>query len=178
MAHLVALWNHEVSESVHVPDQTEVVNTYFKLTGGPDAGLNESDVLNKWTRTKLYGQTIAAYAPVNHLTIEELQQGTAFFGGLMLGIACPDSAQQQFAAGEPWTVVPGAQVEGGHCIIACGYDHQYLYCATWGGVAPVSWPFVQKYCDEAWAVISEAFVLAKRGPLLDLDSLRADITRL
>ena len=177
MAHCVAVWDAEVGENLHVPDQNEVVETYFTLSGGIDSGLNESVVLNTWTKNELMGHTIAAYAPVNVNSVESLHQAIAFWGAAMFGIQCPDSAQQQFAQGVPWTVVPGAQVEGGHCIVGVGYDAEYVYCATWGSVVKVSWGFLNKYLDEAWAVIPDAFVDAGKGPLLDLATLKADIAR-
>ena len=178
MAHCVTVWDHEVGENLHTPDANEVVETYFTLTGGIDSGLNESSVLTTWTKNELMGHTIAAFAPVGITNITEIHQAVAFYGACMFGIQCPDSAQQQFAAGEPWTVVPGATVEGGHCIVATGYDQQYVYCATWGGIAHVSYPFLAEYLDEAWAVIPDAFVKAGKGPLLDLATLKADIARL
>ena len=178
MAHCVAVWDSEVKENLHVPDQKEVVDTYFTLTGGIDSGLNESSVLTTWTKNELMGHTIAAFAPVSCTSVAEIHQSVAFYGACMFGIQCPDSAQQQFAANEPWTVVPGAQVEGGHCIVAVGYDQRYVYCATWGGIAPVSYPFLSKYLDEAWAVIPDAFVKAGKGPALDLATLQADIARI
>ena len=178
MAHCVAVWDAEVGENLHVPDQNEVVETYFTLSGGMDSGLNESSVLTTWTKNELMGHTIAAFAPVSCTSVAEIHQSVAFYGACMFGIQCPDSAQQQFAQGVPWTVVPGATVEGGHCIVAVGYDQEYVYCATWGSVVKVSWPFLNKYLDEAWAVIPDAFVKAGKGPLLDLATLKADIARL
>ena len=178
MAHCVAVWNHEVNENLHVPDQQEVVDTYFTLSGGIDSGLSESIVLTTWSKNELMGHTIAAFAPIPTTSIEEIHQAIAFYGAAMFGIQCPNSAQQHFANYQPWTVVPGAQVEGGHCIVAVGYDQQYVYCATWGGIAPVSWPFLNKYLDEAYAVIPDAFVKAGKGPMLDLETLKADIARL
>ena len=175
MAHCIAVWDKEVSENLHIPDEQEVVNTYFHLTGGADSGLNESSVLTEWTRTSLMGHTIAAFAPVDTSRISEIQQAVAFYGACMFGIQCPDSAQRQLQENKPWTVVPGAQVEGGHCIVAVGYDHKYVYCATWGGVASVSYPFLSKYLDEGYAVIPDAFVRAGKGPDLDLATLRADL---
>jgi hypothetical protein len=178
MAHMCAVWDDEVKVSGHVPGAAEVVSTYLRLTGGADVGLNESDVLHRWTRSSIFQHTIAAYTPVPMTNVEAIHQTIAFYGASMFGIQCPASAQEQFAAGEPWTVVPGATVEGGHCIVAIGYDAEYVYCATWGGIAPVSYPFLNRYLDESWCIIPDAFVKAGRGPLLDLGSLKADIARL
>ncbi len=180
MAHCIAVWDAETNENLHTPDEAEVVDTYFRLSGGLDSGLNESSVLTTWTKNELMGHTIAAFAPVNTSNVTEIHQAIAFYGACMFGIQCPDSAQRQFADGDTWTVVPGAQVEGGHCIVGIGYaaDGSGVYCATWGKVAKVSYGFLNKYLDEAYAIIPDAFVKAGRGPMLDLATLKADISRL
>lgn len=177
-AHLVAAWDKEASEHDKVPTGATVVSEYFKLTGGADTGLNEANVLQTWHRSGLFGHKIEAYAPVAHTDITAIHQSIAFYGGAMFGIQCPDSAQTQFAAGEPWIVVKGATVEGGHCIVGLGFDDLYVYCATWGGVAKVTYPFLAKYLDESWAVIPNQFVEAGKGPDLDLAALKADLAAL
>jgi hypothetical protein len=174
-AHLVAAWDAELSEKDTVPDAPSVIATYEQLTGGPDTGLNENNVLTYWRGTGLFGEEIAAYAPVDTKDIVGLHQAVAFYGGAYLGIACPESAQQQFAANQPWTYVPKSPIEGGHCIVALGYTDTALLCATWGGIAEVTYPFLAHYMDEAWAIISHQFVEAGRGPELDLQTLEADL---
>lgn len=178
MAHLIAAWDAEVGRPGPIPDAQEVLDTYFQLTGGQDTGLNEATVLSLWRSSELFGERIAAYAPVDHDNLLDLHQAVAFYGGAMLGIQCPQSAQEQFASGQPWTVVPGSPVVGGHCIIALGYTPTALLCATWGGIAEVTYPFAARFLDEAWAVIPRQFVEAGKGPRLDLASLEADLDRL
>jgi len=174
-AHLVAAWDTEVGATDPVPLGVEVVDTYLQLTGGADTGLNEADVLQTWATTGLFGAKIAAYAPVDPSKIVELHQAVALYGGCYLGIACPESAQNQFGNNEPWTYVPGSPIEGGHCIVALGYTANELLCATWGGIAPVSYSFLAHFLQEAWAVIPNQFVEAGKGPELDLAALRADL---
>lgn len=175
VAHLIAAWNVEVSEQDAVPDGSSVVSTYEQLTGGADTGLNEQTVLEHWRSNGLFSGKIDAYAPIDRKDIVGLQQAVAFYGGAYLGIACPESAQQQFQANEPWTYVPKSPVEGGHCIVALGYNHTAVLCATWGGIAEVTYPFLAHYLDEVWAIISEQFVQAGHGPELDLATLQADL---
>lgn len=175
VAHLIAAWNVEVKQADAVPDAPTVVATYEKLTGGPDTGLNENNVLSCWRTTGLFGGKIDAYAPVDTKDLVGLQQAVAFYGGAYLGIVCPESAQEQFQANQPWTYVPRSPVEGGHCIVALGYNASGLLCATWGGIAEVTYPFLAHYLDEAWAIISEEFAQAGRGPELDLQTLQDDL---
>lgn len=175
VGHHIGAWDKEVGQHDTVPTEKVLVAEYFKLTGGQDSGLNENDTLHTWATDGLFGHKLAAYGPVKIKDIVSLHQAIYFWGGSMFGIQCPQSAQQQFLAGKPWTVVPGSPIEGGHCIVALGYDAEYVYCATWGGIAAVSYPFLSAYLDEAWAAVSNQFVEANKGPTLDLASLRKDL---
>lgn len=178
VAHLLTAWNAEVAEHDQVPTETQVVEEYFQLTGGPDVGLAEANVLLEWQRVGLFGENIAAYAPVNPQSVLGLHQAVAFYGGVYLGIQCPLSAQQQFEAGLPWTYESGSPIEGGHCIVGLGYDSRGLICATWGGMAHVTYPFLAHMLEEAWVILPHQFVEAKKDALgLDLAALQADLKR-
>ena len=93
-----------------------------------------------------------------------MKQVIAYLGNAYLGIQCPVSAQQQYAqqsqTGQlvPWTVVNGSTINGGHCIVAVGYTAEGLLCVTWGTIVLVTWAFLTKYCDEAWALLTNEIV--------------------
>jgi hypothetical protein len=182
VAHLLAAWNSLVnSTSIPVPTDQQCVALYEQLTGSdtpPGPGLNETTLLAQWRQQGLFSNQIKAYAPVDYKNIVELHQAVAFFGGAYLGISCPESAQQQFQANEPWTYVPNSPVDGGHCIVALGYTPTGLLCATWGGIAEVTYPFLAHYLDEAFAIISAEFVASGGSPSLDLAALEADLDKL
>jgi hypothetical protein len=173
--HAIIAWNTEVHENDHVPTDAEVQSTYFSLTGGADAGCVEADVLDTWHKNGLFGHKIAGYAPVETHDFVGLQQAIAFYGAAYLGVALPESAQEQFQTGAAWTVVPGSPIEGGHCILAVGYSHEYVQCVTWGGIVNVSYPWLANYLTEVWAIIPNEFVEAGRGPSIDLNTLKADL---
>ncbi len=174
-AHLLRAWDSEVAEDDPVPTAQEVVDEYFTLTDGQDSGLNEHDVLSTWRSIGLWGDRIAGYAPVETSDLTALHQAIAFYGGAYLGVALPKSAQTQFAHGEEWTVVPGSPIEGGHCIVAVGYDAHSVRVVTWGAEVSVSYPWLAAYLDEAWCVLSHQFLEAGHGPTLDLASLQEDL---
>jgi len=174
--HLMAAWNVEVGVSDTRPSDADIQTTYFQLTGGQDSGLSEADVLQTWHQKGLFGNEIAGYAPIQPTDIVGLHQAVAFYGGAYLGIACPASAQQQFANNQPWTYVPHAKIDGGHCIVAVGYDAGAVYCATWGAVAQVTYPFLAHYLEETWAILSDEMVKAKGDALgINLAELQADL---
>lgn len=179
VAHLLEGWNAETGEKDQVPDETDIIQTYFDLTGGEDTGLEESAVLKTWHTTGLFGNTIAGYAPVNPQSLLELHQAVAFYGGCYLGIECPASAQEQFSAGEPWTYVEGSEIEGGHCVVALGYGpNGGLHIASWGKVVVMEASFMAHYLDEAWCVLPRQMVEARGDSLgLDLAALEADLKR-
>jgi hypothetical protein len=67
----------------------------------------------------------------------------------------------QFSAGQPWTVVAGSPIEGGHDIPFVGFDGTWIYVITWGKVQKMSVEFFVKYCTEAWAKLSLEFINGK-----------------
>ena len=114
--HLIGAWDVDLDEHDPRPDDQQIETTYFDLTGGADTGLNEQSVLQTWHTDGLWGNKIAAFAPFNGQKITEMHQAIAFYRGAYLGIQCPQSCQQQFANGEPWTYVEGSPILGGHCV--------------------------------------------------------------
>ena len=175
IGHAIMAWNAEVAKTDAVPTDQQIQDTYFTLTGGEDAGCVEADVLHVWQTSGLFGHKIDAYAPVEIHDLVGIHQAIAFYGAAYLGVALPESAQQQFTTGRPWTVEPNSPIEGGHCILAVGYDHEYVQCVTWGGIVNVSYLWLATYMTECWAIISNEFVEAGRGPILDLKSLQSDL---
>jgi hypothetical protein len=167
-----------------------VLEAQYKVLSPKDQGCVMATVLQHWRSKGLFAMPtgtnkISQYAPFDQRNQSEFQQVIAFTGNAYMGIACPESAQQQFAkqskTGQlvPWTVVKGSPIAGGHCIVAVGYTGDGLYCVTWGGVVLVTWPFVSKYCDEGWAVLSQE--MAEKGADsfgLDTAQLDADLNHL
>jgi len=174
--HLIAAWNADLDEQDPRPADGEIQATYFSLTGGQDTGLNEQQVLQTWQSTGLFGNKIAAFAPFSTSNIVEMHQAVAFYRGAYLGIQCPQSAQQQFSEGKPWTYVPGSPVEGGHAICAVGYTPTTLLCVSWGALVEVTYTFLAHFLDEAWVAVSHELVEhGNDGYGLDTSALLADI---
>jgi hypothetical protein len=161
------------------PSTAVITKEYFTLSGGQDTGLVEQDVLNTWHTTGLFGTKIAAFAPVSITSLLLWHQAISMYGGLYLGIACPQSAQVQFQNGEPWTY-EGEQTEDGHCVVALGYGpNGGLHCATWGGIAVLTPSFLAHYLDEAWVVLSQQLFEARQDSLgINVEALQKDIARI
>lgn len=179
--HLIAVWNVLFGQSDPRPTIDQIGSLYKQLSPD-DTGCNEADVLKLWQTEGVWGNKIAAYGPLDHRSVLELKQGVAFFGAIDLGIACPDSAQEQFGEQEqsgqlvPWTVVPGATVEGGHDICSVGYTLDGHICVTWGTIVLVTWDFLRAYLEEAWAPLSQELVEKGSDTLgLDVPTLLKDL---
>ena len=171
-------WNVLVSESDPIPDANGAVTQYLALSGGQDTGLSETSTLQTWRSTGLFGgEKISAWAPVQHTNITAIQNAIAYYGVAYFGVQLPDSAQNQFNPGgqSTWSVVPGAQIEGGHCIIGISYNDAGIQIVTWGQIVTCTWQWIAEYVDESYAIIPNQFIEAGKGPSLDLAALQADL---
>ena len=71
-----------------------------------------------------------------------------------------EQCADQFAAGQPSTLVSGRQqqsIEDGHAVPLLGYNEQYLYTVTWRATQPMAWDWRSTYGNEAWGFLSEEF---------------------
>jgi hypothetical protein len=160
--------------------------TGFNPDAGPpgsnptDQGATVQDGLADLRKNGLAGQKIAAFARVNQADQAEVKTALAELGAMSLGVNLPQSAMDQFDAGQPWTVSGDGTILGGHCITAVGYDEQYIYVVSWGKVVPATWEWLAAYCVEAWAVVSQMWAgLGGKDPEgVDLHSLGAEFAAL
>ncbi len=130
----------------------------FNVNAGPpgdnptDKGATIQAALEYLRKTGIAGFKIAAYGAVDVKDGTAIRHAIEDFGALSIGMNLPSTAESQ---GATWTVVPGATDLGGHCVMACGYDVNYLYFVSWGQVYRMTWAFWDAYVDEAWAIISQ-----------------------
>lgn len=136
------------------------------------------DVLNRWRKETFAGAQLTAYAQINPSETLMVEQAIHLFGALDMGFQVPQSAMDQFDAGEAWHLLPdNGPIVGGHDTTLCGFDAIGPYCITWGKVQRMSWGFFQKYCDELYALFSPLW-LTKDGVSPEgilWDALSADL---
>jgi hypothetical protein len=102
--------------------------------------------------------TIGAFARVNQHDPDELRVAARMFGGVYLGLALPDTAEQEIRDEVPWTNTTGDPYSwGGHAVWLIAQDPRGLTCVTWGQEQRMSWGFFETFVDEAWSVVSEDF---------------------
>jgi len=159
----------------------EAVSGYNPATGANDNGAVEQKVLQYVQQNGIGGRKIRAFAQVDHTNLDEMKQALDIFGSVYVGFQVPQSAEQQFGAGQPWTVVPGSPVIGGHAIDIQKWDADYIYPVTWGKLQPMTPEFWLTYGDEAWVIISDDWVNDHTGLTptgLNLDALLAEFDAL
>lgn len=183
--HETMLLNAEAGQQVPFSDQNTLAD-YSAITGynpsdpSTDQGSVVADVLEYRRKTGMLDAAgarhkIAAYVSLEVGNLDHLYAALYLFGVVGIGINFPGSAMDQFSAGQPWTVVPGAQIEGGHYVPLIAKRDNML-CVTWGQTQTVSETFLTTYMDEAYAMLSpEMLSGGKSLEGFDLPALQADL---
>jgi hypothetical protein len=180
--HMIEAWTAEsrgVATAVaerSVVRMFEHVKVVDPLTG--EEGAVELDVLSYWRKRGLAGHRIGAFAKVAVHDHALVRAGAYLFGGLYIGLALPRTAQSQKVW--DWThslsgpARPGSW--GGHAVNVVRYSPAGLTCVTWGALQELTWEFWDRYCDEAYCIISNDFLENGRSPAgFDLATLKADL---
>jgi hypothetical protein len=56
------------------------------------------------------------------------------------------------------------------------YDADTLTAVTWGRLQQLTWSFLDRYCDEAYCILSADFLDGDRAPNgFDLEALKEDL---
>lgn len=88
--------------------------------------------------------------------ITHLLEAMWIFDIVGIGVQFPDSAMNQFNNGQKWSVVAGAQIEGGHYVPLVGIPSaSELTCVTWARRQVLTQAWYTKYCDEAYCYWTE-----------------------
>jgi hypothetical protein len=153
--------------------EADVNKEYFRQTGGEDEGLIVLDSLKLWRKR---GWTAAkerykikVFAEIDPADHDEIKRAVFMDVGVGVGLSLPKTAQAQLAAGKPWEVVSGRGSApnswGGHYVYIPGYTGAGPVCVTWGRKQQMTWDFIDKYCDEAYAIIDDVNTLKKKRGL-------------
>lgn len=159
---------NKVVRDVDVPfDDTAVLGDYSAVTGfnpndpSTDNGTDVHTALSYRRKTGIADadgkrHQIGAYVSLDPKSWEHLEQAAYIFGAVGIGFEFPASAMDQFNAGEPWDVVPGSQIEGGHYVPTVGSvaSADSVSVITWGKRQVMTRAFYEEYNDEAWAYVT------------------------
>jgi hypothetical protein len=156
----------------------DVVKEYLREAGGKDTGLSVLGSLRRWRNEgwRAAGKhwrihSFSEIDPKNHALI---RQAVFLDLGIGLGLDLPNTAKGQLKAGKAWDVVSGRGSSrgswGGHYVYVPGYTPRGPVCVTWGRKLQLTWAFVDRYADEAYAIVDHP-----RQPKLER---RLDLKRL
>jgi hypothetical protein len=122
---------------------------------------------------------VAAYLSLEPGNINEQMIAAYLFGAVGLGFEMPESAQDQFNADQPWDVVAGSTIEGGHYVPLMGRNDINGLICTWGKIQPFTPAFHAAYNDEAIVYLSnEIFSGDKTIDGFNLAQLQTDLKNL
>jgi hypothetical protein len=180
--HMIEAWTAAAAGSaVEVTEAAvlaafDVVKIVDPVTG--DEGAVELDVLKLWRSAGIGGHRVGAFVRVSRGDHDLVITGAWLFGGLYIGLQLPLRAADQ----DVWDWegrldgpdAPGSW--GGHAVDVVAYDEIGLTVVTWGELKRMTWSFWDRYCDEAWCVLSTDYLAAGRSPAgFELDALRHDL---
>ena len=169
-----AITNQQIADEVAygqtvIPVTTaNVLSFYHKIAGPGDPGTNYLAAMNYWRKTGLVvGQNqlckkstaqtfkIDAFASVNWQNVTLVKQAIMLLNGLQVGVQLPQSAEDQYRARQPWTIISGSPIIGGHGLFFGSWDDaaQMFECITWGKRQLVAYDWFAKYPDESFAVV-------------------------
>jgi hypothetical protein len=181
-AHMIEAWTAagrgtgvELPESA-VLEAFDHVKLTDPVTG--EEGAIELDVLRYWRQSGVGGHRIGAYARVAVHDPRLVRTAAWLFGGLYVGFQMPLTATAQ--AVWDWTgslagpARPGSW--GGHAVDVVRYDRDGMTVVTWGRLQQLTWSFWDRYCDEAYCILSDDFLEKGNAPNgFDLAALEADL---
>lgn len=163
-AHMIEQWT-TYSGRPTVLTNDDVVRAYTGMAGydpndpSTDNGTEMLTALNYWRHKGVGEHKIVAYAQVNPKNLTEVKQAVYLFGNLIVGAQLPVSVQDSATLWEvPHYGLTGdgsAGSWGGHCVPIVGYGLTGMKVVSWGSLVSMTWNFLQGYCDEIYAVLSQ-----------------------
>jgi hypothetical protein len=180
--HMIEAWTAaaaghatEISEG-SVLSAFDAVKVVDPRTG--EEGAIELDVLRYWRKEGIGRHRIGAYTRVAVHDHPLVKTAAWLFGGLYIGVQLPLTAQDQ--AVWDWTGSLAGQARpgswGGHAVDVVRYGEEGLTVVTWGRLQEVTWSFWDRYCDEAYCILSDDFLKHGNAPNgFDIAALEADL---
>lgn len=182
--HMVQNWTAHGGALITPPDSDvlaayEAVGGYVLGDPATDNGAAITDFLAWWQANGFSGISLSGWAAVDHLNLTAVKQAIFLFGALDIGFQVPQSAMDQFDAGQTWDVVADdGGIQGGHSVCVLGYGTDGFACITWGKIQYMTNAFFAKYCDEGYALLTQSWLdTAGVSPIagLNLATLQADL---
>lgn len=176
---MVRSWTQNATGKAATITDSDLLKVYRDGAGydpsdpSTDQGWYMIDALKYWQKTGIAGHKIGAYAAVNPVHRMMLRAATYLFGGTYIAFDLPNSIWGQ----EVWDVVANdGGPAGGHCVTLQAFDNDQAIVETWGAPQRVTWKFLERYCSEAYAIISPDILRGNKTVTgLDTAMLQTDL---
>lgn len=162
--HLIMGWSAAAGKIVPPFTYLSTIGMYTKFTGfdpsqyDPATGQNPTDqgsdmtvIAQRWQSdgfTDSAGDVhkIAAFLALksNPVDLKQIAAAAYLFEGVGFGFDLPESAEEQFDTGQPWSVTD-APIVGGHYVPVIGRQGGNYLGVSWGGVVTITPEFLQRY---------------------------------
>jgi hypothetical protein len=190
VGHQVQAWTCYTGAEVDIPE-ADIIQLYSAVSGyvpgkpSTDQGATVQDTLTYMRKNgvPVAGHKILAFAQLKDLS--KIHDALWMFGSVYLGFDCPESALEQFDNDQPWSLVPGSPIAGGHAVplqlsapTLRGVPQYQV--VTWGKLQGMTQAFMDTYVEEAWVIITNDW-LDKNGNTpegLNLQALGQDLADL
>lgn len=147
------------------PTTSQILQDYTNITGfnendpNTDQGTVMVDALAYYVKSGIAGRKILGWASVKiDASLWEFRQAISLFGTVLTGFNFPQSAMDQFNAGQTWAINTSSPLIGGHCVAVSEYSPTQLVCNTWAALQPASLGFFPYYADEAYVLITQDWI--------------------
>ena len=138
---------------------SEIRSQYLDESEGEDNGLVVLDSLNSWRKDgwRAGGRRykIDVYAEIDKDDREQFKTAIYMKVGIGLGIFLPNNYNEVFRSGQHWDGSLAGSTRNGHYVYATGYNADGLTFITWGERRFMTWDFVERNCDEGYAIVDD-----------------------
>lgn len=194
--HVVMAMNAAAGKPVPPFTYASTISMYSAITGydpsqtQPD-GSNPTDQGSDMTAVAEYWQTqgfkdatgethrILTFLGLNR-DLTQIGAACYLFEAVGLGFNLPQSAEDQFEAGQPWTVTD-APIVGGHFVPICGRQGGNYVGVSWGAPVLITPEFIMEYLTVAMVYLSGQDMLNSKGVSAEgfnIAQLTADVAAL
>jgi hypothetical protein len=144
---------------------------YDPAKGGEGPGGNLQSVLtyllNTGYPTGPTGQVlekIAAFVEVDPRNLDDVKRVIQECGVAYIGFDVPDFLMDNGLPASTWDVNPSwdGGIDGGHCVVLCGWDTVGFTVISWGQTYKMTYAFFLKYVDEVYGIADYSWITAKQ----------------
>jgi hypothetical protein len=175
-AHMIEAWTAAARGSAVEVTENAVLAEFERVRIGDGAIM--LDVLVDWRKHGVGGHRIGAFARVPADDHALVRTAAWLFGGVYIGLELPltvrGRGRWEWSGSLTGPAKPGSW--GGHAVNVVRYDGSSLTVVTWGRLLEMTWAFWDRYCDEAYCILSRDFLTANEAPNgFDLGTLKKDL---